>query len=143
MDDVFRFPAALRRDAAVEAWLASREPALRPLALAWFERLRALGPDVRELMHDGCATACVEDVALAHVGVYRAHVSLYFFRGAHLEDPAGLLEGTGKQGRHVKLRLPAPSPRVAIPSPERERALETLLQVAYRDARLRVSSASR
>jgi hypothetical protein len=28
-----------------------------------------------------------------------------FFQGAALEDPAGLLEGTGKRMRHVKLKL--------------------------------------
>ena len=27
-----------------------------------------------------------------------------FYRGAELPDPAGLLEGTGKDMRHVKLR---------------------------------------
>lgn len=134
-DDVFRFPEAVHRDPAVDAWLASRESALRPLALAWFERLRALGPDVRELMHDGCATACVEDVALAHVGVYRAHVSLYFFRGAHIEDPTGLLEGKGKSGRHVKL---GPTLRLAD-TDARRRALEALIDAAYRDARRHVS----
>jgi hypothetical protein len=37
---------------------------------------------------------------------YKAHVNLGFFQGAHLPYPAGLLEGTGKTLRHVKLRLP-------------------------------------
>lgn len=32
------------------------------------------------------------------------HVTLGFFYGAELEDPTGLLEGTGKKMRHVKLR---------------------------------------
>lgn len=34
----------------------------------------------------------------------KAHVNLGFFYGADLEDPAGLLEGSGKSLRHVKLR---------------------------------------
>lgn len=31
-------------------------------------------------------------------------VSLIFFRGTDLKDPGGLLEGTGKRLRHVKIR---------------------------------------
>ena len=39
-----------------------------------------------------------------YVGVYQDHVNLGFYHGADLPDPAGLLEGTGKKLRHVKLR---------------------------------------
>ncbi|MBI5671023.1 MAG: DUF1801 domain-containing protein [Chloroflexi bacterium] len=35
---------------------------------------------------------------------YQNHVNLGFARGVSLPDPAGLLEGTGKKARHVKLR---------------------------------------
>lgn len=35
---------------------------------------------------------------------FAAHVNLGFFYGADLDDPAGLLEGTGKGLRHVKIR---------------------------------------
>ncbi len=34
----------------------------------------------------------------------KKHVTFGFLRGALLKDPAGLLEGTGKSLRHVKLR---------------------------------------
>jgi Domain of unknown function (DU1801) len=34
------------------------------------------------------------------------HVNLGFFRGAELDDSNGLLEGTGKGMRHVKIRIP-------------------------------------
>src|SRR5512145_2735964 len=34
----------------------------------------------------------------------RQYVNLGFYRGAVLSDPAGLLEGTGKGLRHVKVR---------------------------------------
>ncbi len=32
------------------------------------------------------------------------HVNLAFFRGVELKDPEGLLEGTGRSMRHIKLR---------------------------------------
>ena len=40
----------------------------------------------------------------ACIAVQASHVNLGFYRGASLPDPAGLLEGTGKNLRHVKLR---------------------------------------
>lgn len=39
-----------------------------------------------------------------YVMAQRSYVNLGFFRGVELPDPAGLLEGTGKLLRHVKLR---------------------------------------
>jgi hypothetical protein len=37
--------------------------------------------------------------------IYRDHVNLTFPRGVDLNDPNGLLEGSGKAMRHVKLRM--------------------------------------
>ena len=38
-----------------------------------------------------------------YIGVYTAHVNLGFYYGAELPDPQGLLEGTGKKLRHIKI----------------------------------------
>ena len=67
MDDILRFPSAERGDAAVDVWLAAQRNDLRPLAETWFVRMRHCGTDVRELMHDGCPTACVDDAAFGYV----------------------------------------------------------------------------
>ena len=131
MDDVLRFPTAVRHDPAIDAWLGAQAGALRPFVQAWFARLRACGSDVRELMHDGCPTACVGDAAFGYVAAYRSHVNVGFFFGALLADPAGLLEGTGKRGRHVKLR-----PGQAVD----EAALAQLVATAYDDIRSRLSA---
>ena len=40
----------------------------------------------------------------AYIGVQKSHVNLGFYHGASLNDPGGLLEGTGKKLRHVKVR---------------------------------------
>ncbi len=90
----------------------------------WFEVMRGCGNDVRELLHDGHPTACVGDAAFGYVNAFTAHVNVGFFRGAEIADPKGLLEGTGKFMRHVKLR------------PEREvdaTALMKLIETAYSD----------
>lgn len=65
-------------------------------------------------MHDGHPTACVTDAAFAYVNAFNAHVNVGFFRGAALPDPGGLLEGTGRFMRHVKLRPGAEVDAVAL-----------------------------
>jgi len=130
MDDILRFPAAVRRDPAIDAWLRAQREDLRPFVETWFRRMRECGSDVRELMHDGCPTACVDDAAFGYVNAFKDHVNVGFFFGALLKDPARLLEGTGKRGRHVKLR---PGHEVDA------KALGQLVDTAYVDitARLR------
>ena len=39
-----------------------------------------------------------------YIGAYREHVNLGFYYGADLPDPQGLLEGTGKKLRHIKVK---------------------------------------
>jgi len=80
-------------------------------------------------LHDGHPTACVGDAAFAYVNAFTAHVNVGFFRGAELADPNGLLEGTGKFMRHVKLK------------PGRDldaAALTTLVETAYTDMKRRL-----
>lgn len=111
MSDLMRFPSAAHRDSAIDAWFGGPGDALRWIARPWFEQMRACGADVRELLHAGHPTACVADAALA--------------------DPDGLLEGTGKRMRHVKLRWARPVNAAA---------LSELIAAAYRDMRLRLDS---
>lgn len=98
----------------------------------WFERMRGCGADVCELLHDGCPTACAGDAAFGYVNAFKAHASVGFFLGASLADPNGLLEGTGKRMRHVKLR---PGEDVD------EAALADLIAAAYADIRRRLGAA--
>ena len=133
MDDVLRFPSAARHDPAIDAWLHAQRADLRPLLETWFEHMRRCGADVRELMHDGCPTACVGDAAFGYVAAFKDHVNVGFFFGALLPDPAGLLEGTGKRGRHVKLR---PGREVDSAS------LAQLVEAAYGDIRTRLQQPS-
>ena len=121
---LLRFDGAVKRDPVVQAWLDGQPESLRALVRPWFERMRACGDDVVELMHDGCPTVCVEDAGFAYVNTFTAHANVGFLRGSALADPARLLEGTGKLGRHVKLRPGAPL---------NSKALGTLITEAYRN----------
>ena len=40
----------------------------------------------------------------AYIAVENSHVNLGFYHGTSLPDPSGLLEGTGKNLRHIKIR---------------------------------------
>jgi len=105
---------------------------LGTIARRWFEAMRACGDDVRELLHDGHPTACVDDAAFAYVNAFKSHVNVGFFRGAEIADPDGLLEGTGRFMRHVKL------------GPGRDvdaAALSRLIETAYADMKRRVKAA--
>lgn len=130
MKGMLRFSEAVKHEPTIDAWLAGRAPELGGFARTWFTRMRECGSDVRELMHDGCPTACVEDASFGYVNVFRAHANVGFFYGAELEDPTGLLEGTGKRMRHVKLK-----PGVALDSA----ALDALIDAAYADIKLRLA----
>src|SRR5215510_9319597 len=104
---------------------------LRLMTRTWFERMRGCGADVRELLHDGCPVACVGDAPFGYVNAFKAHASVGFFHGAMLPDPAGLLEGSGKHMRHVKLRL---GKQLDV------EALNGLIAAAYHDIRQRLGS---
>ncbi|MGE4064538.1 MAG: DUF1801 domain-containing protein [Rhodospirillaceae bacterium] len=133
MTALFRLSRANKQDPEIDAWLNARAPELAGLVRPWFEKMRSCGEDVREVMHDGCPTACVDDAAFAYVGIYRAHAAVGFFHGAVLHDPARLLRGTGKRMRHVKL---VPGLGQAVDAG----ALDRLIAAAYRDIRLRLAS---
>jgi Domain of unknown function (DU1801) len=132
VSDLFLLSGALPRDPSVEAWFSKPDDELRRLALPWFEQMRGCGADVRELVHDGYPVACLGNAAFAYVNAFTAHVNVGFFHGSALDDPAGLLEGTGKRMRHVKVRWG---------QPVNEAALNDLITSAYRDIRTRVEAA--
>jgi len=130
MNPLFRFPNAVRRDPAVDAWMHEHAGELGAIAQRWFDVMRACGGDVHELLHDGHPTACVGDAAFGYVNAFKAHVNVGFFRGAEIADPAGLLEGTGKLMRHVKL------------TPGRDvdaTALIKLIETAYAEMQMRLA----
>ena len=129
MDQIFRIYGVVNRDPNIDIWLKGQPGELGSIAQYWFHAMRACGHDVREVIHDGCPVACIEDAPFAYVNVFKSHVNVGFFMGAHLKDPTRLLEGTGKNGRHVKLK-----PGVAVDSA----ALRKLIDAAYWDIKARL-----
>jgi len=130
-EEIFRISRAVERDPDVDAWLTDEPAELRSTAQHWFSRMRKCGDDVRELMHDGCPVACIADAPFAYVNSFKSHVNVGFFNGASLDDPARLLEGSGKRMRHVKLK-PGAEPNA--------KALGDLIDAAYTDIKARLAA---
>ena len=96
--------------AQLSQFLAKFDPAVAALARAALARVRRLAPGSIELVYDaynalsiGFASGERLRDAFLHVAVYPRHVNIGFNRGTSLDDPAGLLQGTGRNIRHVTL----------------------------------------
>ena len=129
MNGMLWLAGAVKREPAIDVWLNEQPRELGAIARTWFLQMRECGEDVRELMHDGCPVACVGDAPFGYVNVFRAHVNVGFFIGSELNDPTGLLQGSGRRMRHVKVR-PGDDFNVA--------ALSALIDVAYADIKSRL-----
>ena len=131
---LFRLSGAIKRDPAIEDWFGNQKPELGSIARKWLAQMRGCGLDVREVLHDGHPTVCVQDAAFCYVNAFTAHVNVGFFTGALLPDPSGLLEGTGRRMRHVKLK--------AGREVEAD-ALNALITAAYLDINARLHPSTR
>jgi hypothetical protein len=130
-EDLLRFDGAVERDTAIERWMKGHRGELGEIARRWFAVMRECGDEVREVLHDGAPTACLGDVAFGYVNVFTAHVNVGFFQGAALHDPKGLLVGSGKRMRHVKLKAGEGGD---------DAALVALIEAAYADIKARLEN---
>jgi len=130
-ETILRFNGAVPYDPAIDAWFQQHRGPLGAIAKHWFQLIRNCGDEVRELIHDGCPTACLGDAAFAYVNVFKAHVSVGFFHGASLRDPTQILQGSGKRMRHVKL---TPETRA------NSAALTSLIEAAWADIKARIEN---
>jgi len=86
----------------VDAFVAEIEPGKRALVEALRKFVNRQAPGLKEAIKWGNVTWIGKD-NVAWIIVYRDHVDFGFFNGALLKDPKGLLDGTGKKLRHVKV----------------------------------------
>ena len=92
-----------------EAVLAEHEPAIAEAARAVQRLLEASLPGAAVQFDPGNGllaigtSAAMRDLVFAIIP-HRAHVNLQLVDGVDLPNPDGLIEGTGKRIRHVKVR---------------------------------------
>jgi hypothetical protein len=96
-------------DAQTERLLADRPATIQSVARALRDVIREEFPDVVESVDFGNkllafgASMRMRDLMFA-VAPHGAHVNLQLADGVDLPDPTGIVEGTGKRIRHVKVR---------------------------------------
>ncbi len=94
-------------DDNVQELLDDFSPEVQQLSLSLRARILELVPDAREKVMRGYKSLSYgldgKDQFSAIV-LHSERINLQFHQGTDLPDPAGLLEGTGKVMRHVKVR---------------------------------------
>ncbi len=93
----------------VEQFLATYPQDVQELALKTRELVKAIVPDVRERVYEayktiGYGSGTKMDAMFCYIAPMKDRINLGFYRGVVLPDASGLLEGTGKLLRHVKVR---------------------------------------
>jgi hypothetical protein len=102
-------PEAVDLEAAVDRLLAEHSPELQAIERALRTTIRARFPDAVEQVDFGNRLIAfgrsmkIRGLLFAIIA-HKGHVNLQLADGAALPDPHGLIEGTGKRIRHVKIR---------------------------------------
>jgi hypothetical protein len=93
------------------AFLKPYGPAVTDLVIAARRIVLEEAPDAVELVYDAYSAVSVgysftgrPGDSFVYVAAYAKGVNIGFWAGTSLPDPDGLLEGTGKVSRHVKIR---------------------------------------
>ena len=102
-------PEAAALEADVDRLLAGHPHAIQAIERALRETIRAEIPDAVEHVDFGnkliaFGRSMKMRGLLFAIIAHAAHVNLQLADGAELPDPDGLIEGTGKRIRHVKIR---------------------------------------
>lgn len=90
--------------AAIDAYVEKKNAKLKPVTDAVRALVRKTVPKSGEAINPWGIPIFVWNGALCYLMVGKHHVTFGFPRGTSLRDPTKLLEGTGKNLRHVKLR---------------------------------------
>ena len=88
-----------------ESWMAGLEPNLRPIAEGLRQLILDACPELEESIKWG-NPVFEKSGKVCYLAATKSYVSLGFFNGAALSDPDGVIEGTGKTIRHIKVRSP-------------------------------------
>jgi hypothetical protein len=92
-------------NAEVRELLGRYDPDVRDIALRLRELVLEAVPDAEEIVHSRWKTIGYGlRTQVCAIAPQKSWANLQFFRAGELEDPHGLLEGTGKRMRHVKVR---------------------------------------
>jgi len=102
----------------VRAWLEHLPSEKQPMVEALRRLIGSVAPEAHEIIyHDALGYGPTDSGfdRIVYVTVFEKHLNLGFFFGGFLPDPEGLLEGSGKRMRHLKIRSVHEAENPAIP----------------------------
>jgi len=99
--------------------------AVRPIVEAACRAVKAVAPKAEEIPCAGkqprsasmmwkLVRYAVDGQVVVTVGMFTKHASMFFARGAEIDDGGGPLEGTGKKLRYITLRTPDDAKRATV-----------------------------
>ena len=87
----------------VDSWMEELGPSLREIAQTLRGIILQAVPDISESIKWGTPNYA-KSGHVCYLAANKGHINLGFFNGAGLNNPDGLIEGTGAKMRHVKVR---------------------------------------
>jgi hypothetical protein len=100
-------------------------PATRPTVQAAIKTVKEAAPNADEIAYQSAPPRSksmmwkivrysIGGENVVGVGTFSNHSALFFYRGRELDDPSGLLKGSGKDSRFITLRAPADVEQPAV-----------------------------
>ena len=100
-------------------------PAVRPMVRAARRAVKAAAPRAREVAYQSrpprsksamwkLVRYMVSDEYVVGIGTFATYATMFFPRGRELDDGSGLLEGSGKDARFIRLRAPKDAAQPAV-----------------------------
>jgi hypothetical protein len=98
---------------------------VRPTVKAALKTVKAAAPEADEIAYRSqaprsksamwkLARFAVNGANVVGVGTFSDHSTIFFYRGRELDDPGGLLHGSGKDSRFLTLTSPSDAEQPAV-----------------------------
>jgi hypothetical protein len=94
----------------LDTFIDRYSPAVAEIARAVLARMRTMFPGATQIVYDNYNAAVIgfgpnerASEAVFSIALYPKWVTLFFLHGAGLPDPDGVLQGSGKLVRHIRL----------------------------------------
>ncbi|MCH2065032.1 MAG: DUF1801 domain-containing protein [Roseibacillus sp.] len=96
--------AKIRSGESIEQWIARAPDKLGPVLRKLRKAILDLPSHLEERVKWSSPCYGIDKANAFNLDWHANHVTLQLWVGAHLPDPAGIVEGTGKSLRHVKIK---------------------------------------
>jgi hypothetical protein len=88
----------------VDAYIRAKNPKFQAVATGLRALIKTVAPQVKEGVNAWGLPMFDSNGPFGYFMIGKSHVTFGLYEGTSLDDPERLLEGTGKNLRHVKLR---------------------------------------